>query len=377
MPWGTSSSWKSGWQDRSWNNRDSEGQWKEAYPGGYEGNEQWGKFEARRSSSEMPASPQVKSHTTQLPREFVSDQDHLDSREICGKKLYRNVQLTSWSQKYKLAGRPLEDIKLHELAWQGWQNYYLRHLSLGYFTSIVFCRRISETVFINSLLGAIRGKSWDLDALARAVASHASSPTSTSAPPLPVLPASKSSGSTEAKSTQELHALVTFLIQQLEPFASAAVTESDKDKRIKDLEQQVAAQSASKPQLTSDPSMGPPSKRRRLATKTSSMEMFEDKILDFKICSNNRPLAMNAPSTMSSTNVRKWWMHLSLNPSQKDTLKTIQAQAQQYLNKLSAEQKSTLQDRACQLGLPVSMATKAKALELVQVICAGILLADG
>ena len=192
-----------------------------------------------------------------------------------------------------------------------------------------------------------------------------------------MLPTSKSSGSTEAKSTQELHALVTFLIQQLEPFASAAVTESDKDKRVKDLEQQLAAQSASKPQLTSDSSMGPPSKRRRLATKTSSMEMFEDKILDFKICSNNRPLAMNAPSSMSSTNVRKWWMHLSLNPSQKDTLKTIQAQAQQYLNKLSAEQKSTLQDRACQLGLPVSMATKAKALELVQVICAGILLADG
>ena len=62
-------------------------------------------------------SPQGKrKQELQLPAEFRPDSQCHDTREVFGRKFFKQVQLTNWSQKHGLAGREISDLKLHELA---------------------------------------------------------------------------------------------------------------------------------------------------------------------------------------------------------------------------------------------------------------------
>ena len=96
------------------------------------------------SDNEMRSSQTKKKRELDLPVDFKPDSQLLDSGEIYGRKLFKQIQLTNWSQKHGLAGRDVSDVKLFELAYGGWNNFYLRHLSTGAFTTIVFCRKINE-----------------------------------------------------------------------------------------------------------------------------------------------------------------------------------------------------------------------------------------
>ena len=90
-------------------------------------------------------SPQTnRKQELQLPADFRPDGQCLDSRELFGRKFFKQVQLTNWSQKHGLAGREISELKLHELGFGGWSNFYLRHLSAGAVTTIVFCRKIKS-----------------------------------------------------------------------------------------------------------------------------------------------------------------------------------------------------------------------------------------
>ena len=121
------------------------------------------------SDNEMRSPQGKKKQELDLPADIKPDSQCLDSRELFGRKFFRQIQLTNWSQKHGLAGRDVSDLKLFELAYGGWDNFCLRHLSTGAFTTTVFCRKINESVLATGLLAALRGskRRWDIDSLAR------------------------------------------------------------------------------------------------------------------------------------------------------------------------------------------------------------------
>ena len=129
----------------------------------------WKDWHPEESEDELRSPQGKKKQELHLPADFCSDSKCLDNRELFGRKFYKQVQLTNWSQKHGLAGREICDLKLHELAYGGWNNFYLRHLSTGAFTTIAFCRKINESMLASALLAAIREskRRWDIDSLAR------------------------------------------------------------------------------------------------------------------------------------------------------------------------------------------------------------------
>ena len=56
-------------------------------------------------------------------------------------------KMTQWTIQCSSAGRDVSDIKLHEVCWQGWNDWHLRLLSAGHFLTGAFCRRVSDVVF--------------------------------------------------------------------------------------------------------------------------------------------------------------------------------------------------------------------------------------
>ena len=79
---------------------------------------------------------------------------------------FKPIQASAWATKPGLAGRNLEEIRLHELTWQGWSNHNLRALTQARYVSINFERRIKEATFISYLLQHLGEHKRDLDQIA-------------------------------------------------------------------------------------------------------------------------------------------------------------------------------------------------------------------
>ena len=326
----------------------------------------WKDWHPEESEDELRSPQGKKKQELHLPADFCSDSKCLDNRELFGRKFYRQVQLTNWSQKHGLAGREICDLKLHELAYGGWNNFYLRHLSTGAFTTIVFCRKINESMLASALLpvAAIREskRRWDIDSLARECGKRH-----------PEFVPSSAASSRGEEPSKEIHTLVNFLIAQLEPFSN-----EDKDQQIRMLE----AKLAEKGKPTSPPlppgnlpvadsaNMAQPSKRRRIAVKSD----LTKHLFDMNIGVHDRPLASSAPSSHSAATVKKWWTGLKVKNL--EGLQNVQARADSILASLSEEQKTQLKDRVCSLGLPFAVAAKCKDLEALRIILAALYMLD-
>ena len=138
---------------------------------------------------------------------------------IGGRKLFRKIQLTAWSQKVNLSGRNVGDVRLQELCWQGWRNWHLRLLSAGQFVTVVFCRKVNEAVLMSQLLTHVRKRKWDIDQISQAVGSSSN------------LPIASSSSSSENPKVQASQSLANYTGSHLEQFANTVV-ENDKERQI-------------------------------------------------------------------------------------------------------------------------------------------------
>ena len=80
-----------------------------------------------------------------LPESFTTLRRFLDRRspQDSGQHL---------GNQARLAGRNLEEIRFHELTWQGWSNHNLRALTQDRYVSVNFARSIKEATFISFLL---------------------------------------------------------------------------------------------------------------------------------------------------------------------------------------------------------------------------------
>ena len=142
----TRSSWSdSPWQDNnnpSWNN--------------------WG----RQQAPSQPVQPSVPANSVPIPQNFHPDSECFETSVVSGKKLYRNIQSTSWSSKSGLAGKDVGQLRLVDLTRKGLDDNALGNLSKGKFQSVVCAISVSEAVFTTSLLRLIRQERLDIDGIA-------------------------------------------------------------------------------------------------------------------------------------------------------------------------------------------------------------------
>ncbi|CAE7290518.1 unnamed protein product [Symbiodinium sp. CCMP2592] len=142
---------------------------------GYQGNDDWNRTKQDWSSSkwwnsrsETPKSPVVAAPEPTIPSNFKSDSKFFNSTAISSgnHQFHRVIQSTDWSSKAQLAGRPVEDFRVHELCLRGFSEFSLRMLSEGCFQSIVWTRNSAESVLVTQLLESIRESKVDVDAVA-------------------------------------------------------------------------------------------------------------------------------------------------------------------------------------------------------------------
>ena len=134
-------------------------------------------------------------------------------------------------------------------------------------------------------------------------------------------------------------------------------------------EKEKPASSSALPVVES-PSMAQPAKRRRIAIKSD----LTKHLFDMSIGVTERPLAFEAPSSHTAANVKKWWS--SLKVKNMEGLQSVQSRADTILAGLSLEERTGLRDRACSLGLPVSVAMKLKDLERLRVVLSALYMLD-
>ena len=230
----------------------------------------------------------------------------------------------------------------------------------GQFVTVVLCRKINEAVLMSQLLTYIRERKWGLDQIAQAVGSSSE------------LPIASSSSSSDNPKVQASQNLVNYIGSHLEPFANTVV-ESDKDRQIADLKRQME-QAKSSSSMEPDPSeaMERPPKRTRLATKQDPTASFRNQVLDFSVVASARPLSKTAPKSMTKIQVMKWIDGLQLSQGQKASLDNLIKGADDMYRSLSSEEQASLPDRAAQLGLPVSLISKAKEIELLRTILTAV-----
>ena len=139
----------------------------------------------------------------------------------------RKIQASAWATKHGLAGRNLEEIRLHELTWQGWSNHNLRALTQGRYVSINFARSIEEATFISFLLQHVREHKLDLDQGAERFCADSGIQVA-------------SSMAENAKESIRMQELAQWVPKQLQPYQTAEL--ADAQDRLKELEEQLAQQ---------------------------------------------------------------------------------------------------------------------------------------
>ena len=96
-----------------------------------------------------------------FPASFKPTKEFYDTQEAFG------IIFSCKSQASPgLAGRNLEEIRLHELSRQEWQNYNLRALTQGRCVSMNLTSSIKEATFISYLLQHLREHKLNLDQIA-------------------------------------------------------------------------------------------------------------------------------------------------------------------------------------------------------------------
>ena len=194
----------------------------------------------------------------------------------------------------------------------------------------------------------------------------------------------KGQNSQEELKALQLAVLAKEVVSTLEAFSS---TMDDKDKRIQELEKQLLASKES----NEGSAMEGPTKRRRLDGKQSLPIMQEEpssssmtaeeqmvkKALDPNESFATRALKEQPINGVTKTMVEKWIKSLKKTQGIKfEQLQNCLVLGAQQCRTLSSDTITQLKDKLAQLGLPIQMAAKIKAPEIVQLLIAATHLAE-
>ena len=307
-----------------------------------------------------------------LPKPFTVIVTFYDTNEVYGLQLPRLVQASSWPQKHQLAGRDITSIKLHELCWQGWNNFALRSLAQGRYASILFARSIKEATFMSLLMQKFRESKADLDQFAEVYCDQQG------------ITADSSLNESAQKSAK-----CEFIYNQCKPFQQQELV--DAQERIRELEHQLVQAQKSAPTSSSvkapskrpsieDPT--PDNKKRRLPlaspasqkpakpAQTLLQKAFDPNFESSKVLESQAPVSAVPQSTS------KWIQNLNLDPKLKEELVQSCKTASATVKSLSEEERETLPQRAADFGFPVRPLTGAKEPDLLKIVgslCLGLL----
>lgn len=102
---------------------------------------------------------------TTIPESFISDEMYVDSTLRLGTPLMKRVVATEWSQKHGIANMPIEKVSVLSTIYGGYENWCLRHLSMGracYFNMVKSFERSAFMYQLNFTL-----KDTSIEALAQ------------------------------------------------------------------------------------------------------------------------------------------------------------------------------------------------------------------
>jgi hypothetical protein len=311
----------------------------------------------------------------QIPREFQQTEFHLDERTIKGVQLRRTIESTAWSRKTGLAGKPIQEVNLADVAFRGWNEQSLRYMSHGRFTSIIFTKSIAESVFVTTLLQQLRESKLDLDSLAEQM--HKQKGTTVPSKHEDAMKFMEPVSVHVHESLQQLrtmltpdecHPTVVALQAQLDRLKASGIKISPertpppkrKTRSVEPIERsQKTIRQAFKLPVSED-QQEPPEEKSPSQTP-EDQDIFQPK-------AGNRPLATNKPETASSKDVAKWLaairkpMPRSKENKLRDHLQSVRNQFEE------AKESVSIPDLAARYGLPVSMAAEAKSDDLVTMI---------
>ncbi|OLP83621.1 hypothetical protein AK812_SmicGene35592 [Symbiodinium microadriaticum] len=304
-----------------------------------------------------------------LPANFVQTKSHLDSREIYGKTMLRKIAPTAWSSKYGLAGQNMEQVKLVDLIWRGWDNQHLRALSHGSYMSMIVCRKVNEAVFLQAVLSLVREKKWDLDDLANHFCKNQS-----------IAEPTKSHPSVEEIKVHQAQALAKFLIEQVEPFATnMSSSSSPAQQEIDSLRAQLEAEKARNSQ-SAESQQAP--KRRRLQEKQTAPLPFvlkEDLVqraVNPELLGERVLLNQTLGHTKQSINTWVKRLKQTIGATKHDELTAAIARAPEILKDIPKDRVTLLRDKLSHLGCTVTVATKIRGPEMITLLLAATALAD-
>ena len=248
-----------------------------------------------------------KSHKLDLPDDFMVTDECYDARPQGGRKLFKTVQPTQWSREWGLAGKRIEEITLPQLSWLGWENWGLRSLSAGSYTSLVFARSIREGQFLDQLQRELRSRHVDVESAAIQWAEHSNVLSSTS---------SRASGLSREDKNEAISKFVDWIADQVQKWSVSAV-EGSQQARIKDLERQLREMREKQNSNSQEQDAG--ATRKRLSDKQPAQQ---DKPLSVdELFSNSspskKPLKADCPSKAGTSSVTAWLKKLAKRTQEK------------------------------------------------------------
>ena len=312
-------SWQS-WDKSDWSHYGRQSSWES-----WEDSQGWSQSQSprtppRKTRAEDYGSPQgsASRFSVDVPDDFCQTRDYLDTREVYGLKFPKKIQPSAWAIKHQLAGREVTSIQLHEICWQGWNNYSLRALAQGRYVSVNFARSIKEATFISFMLQKIRESKLDLDEIALAFCVQNGATVDVSEP------------EAQQKSVRMRH-FCAHLVDVCSTFQQQDLATAQD--RIRALEQELAA--AKRGSSSLEPASGskrhhdgaeqssasnPPAKRVRLPVKTPASQVVPpsdsrtlfQKAMDPSFMPQ-KVLGSNCPVTASSQATTKWISGLKLS----------------------------------------------------------------
>ncbi|CAE7805157.1 unnamed protein product [Symbiodinium sp. CCMP2592] len=309
--------------------------------------------------------PEPANATSTPTTSATTDPDHYDTNLVFKATLKRTIEPTAWSRAKGLAGMDVRDVTVAHLCRHGMEEFGLRGLSHGKFTSMILTRNIAESVLLSQLQKKLRENNIDVDATIDAI--H------------------QSKGQKAPDKVKEaitfVAPLVDTIMDAIKPWAQvrnygAKNTEGDNQaaQRMQALEEQTAKykqrlRSAGidvTPQkslpLQNEPNEGPeataaPPKRRRL-TKGAIKQRNEDILAE----PHNVIRASGQEPPTSMTSIATWITNLKKSlPRDKHAEVDNHIQSVQTILEGAKYTKAELQEMATRWGLPMSLTTAPKA----------------
>lgn len=237
----------------------------------------------------------------QLPAGFQPSPLHLDSQVVWGSPLFRLVQSSPWTRKVGLANKPMTTVTMADISFRGWEEPAVRWLSAGRYVSPVYCRSVSESVFVTAFLAAMRDAKIDLDSI------------------LPTVWATKHPDQTmpdkHANASLYMSPLARSLVEHIQAFQPVTVPEASPSEvaelkaRIAELESRATASpvSSGKPATSTKPAANSSSHGRSARPKPAAKTQTESSTPNaFKPGRNNGPLKACSPKSATDFAVTAW-----------------------------------------------------------------------